>query len=85
VVFVEAMFIHNDKIVKVTFHISGTFGKVYCGTLLSEEDSEVADQEIFVKTITGKNILIVIPQTYEIRGRYTGVSRRLSGWSVKEM
>lgn len=32
----------------------GTFGKVYCGTLLSEEDSEVADQEIFVKTITGE-------------------------------
>ncbi|XP_060586450.1 tyrosine-protein kinase RYK-like isoform X2 [Ruditapes philippinarum] len=32
--------------------MEGTFGKVSCGTLLSEEDSQVADQEIFVKTVT---------------------------------
>ena len=32
----------------------GTFGRVYSGTLLSEDDREMADQEIFVKTITGK-------------------------------
>ena len=35
-------------------YFAGTFGKVYSGTLLSEDDKEVADQEVFVKTITGK-------------------------------
>ena len=35
---------------------TGTFGKLYAGTLLSEDDNEVADQEIFVKTITGNQL-----------------------------
>ncbi|XP_052217775.1 tyrosine-protein kinase RYK-like isoform X1 [Dreissena polymorpha] len=32
--------------------MEGTFGKVYCGTLLSEESSDIADQEIYLKTVT---------------------------------
>jgi len=36
--------------------ISGTFGKIYSGTLLSEGDNQFgADQEIIVKTVTGMN------------------------------
>jgi hypothetical protein len=43
----------------ICIFISGTFGKIYSGTLLSEGDSQFgADQEIIVKTVTGVNPLI---------------------------
>lgn len=41
----------------ISYHmITGTFGRIYHGTLLSEGDSHFgADQEITVKAITGTN------------------------------
>lgn len=48
------------RFTQIFIFISGTFGKIYSGTLLSEGDNQFgADQEIIVKTVTGVNPLIL--------------------------
>ena len=35
--------------------VVGTFGKVYHGTLIGEEETDISShQQVFVKTVTGK-------------------------------
>ena len=35
--------------------VTGTFGRVYFGTLLSHDSDDALDQPVLIKTVTGKS------------------------------
>jgi len=44
--------------VPVSVCVSGTFGRVYYGTLESQENESTEDQPVLVKTVTGQYIFL---------------------------
>jgi len=44
--------------VPMSVWVSGTFGRVYYGTLESQENESTEDQPVLVKTVTGQYIFL---------------------------
>jgi len=38
----------------MSMYVTGTFGRVYCGTLSTQESGSSVDRPVLIKTVTGE-------------------------------